>query len=336
MKYIITLDTGTTNTRTILWNEKREIVSMRKAAVGVRNTAIDGNNSRLKKAVRACLEGLLSDAGISYEDIFSIIASGMITSNVGLVEIPHCTAPAGIDDLAEAVQAVKIPEVCPLPIHFIPGIKNNVPHVTVENVECMDIMRGEEVEACPMIQKYADGSPLLLVLPGSHMKFISVDPGGRMTGCLTSISGELLASITNHTIIADAVGHKFVEESDYDQRMILEGYRNSLAQGLGRACFSGRILSQFVTENKVQIANYILGAVLACDIQAVKNSRAIRTASDMKVIVGGKNPLRRAILELLKYDGYFAGVVEFVPEGEVPLSAIGAYMIADRRKALEK
>lgn len=335
MKYIITLDTGTTNTRAILWDEQRKIISSRKAAVGVRNTSIDGNNIRLKETVRDCLEGLLEDAKITYGDIISIIASGMITSNVGLVEIPHCTAPAGINELASAVQAVKLPDVCSIPIHFIPGIKNNVPDVTVENVEQMDIMRGEEVEACPMIQKYLDGTPLLLVLPGSHMKFISVDSGGRMTGCLTSISGELLASITNDTILADAVGRRFVDDADYDFEMLLEGYNNSLKQGLGRACFSGRILNQFVTKNDRKIANYLLGAVLACDVQAIKNSKAIQTSANMKVVVGGKNPLRRAIRDLLKHDGYFSEILEFIPEGDIPLSAMGAYMIADCKKALE-
>lgn len=336
MKYIITLDTGTTNTRTILWDEQRRMAAFRKAEVGVRNTAIDGSNRRLKQAVRECLEGLLADAGITYEDISSIIASGMITSNVGLVEIPHCTAPAGIDDLAAAVQTKELPEVCPIPIHFIPGIKNNVPDVTLETAEQMDIMRGEEVEACPMIRKYSDGTPLLLVLPGSHMKFISVDPEGRMTGCLTSISGELLASITNDTILADALGRRFVEEADYDREMLMEGCRNSLKQGLGRACFTGRILSQFVTKDTGKIANYILGAVLACDLQAVKNSKAIETSPHMKVVVGGKNPLRRAIRDLLEEEGSFAEILEFVPEGDVPLSAMGAYMIADRRRALGK
>ena len=51
---------------------------------------------------------------------------------------------------------------------------------------------------------------LILVLPGSHNKFVSVDREGKITGCLTSISGELLASITNDTIIAKSVNREFV------------------------------------------------------------------------------------------------------------------------------
>lgn len=56
-----------------------------------------------------------------------------------------------------------------------------------------------------LLSHFAPGKPYLLVLPGSHMKFVSVDREDRITGCLTSISGELLAAITTGTILADAV-----------------------------------------------------------------------------------------------------------------------------------
>ena len=46
--YTITIDTGTTNTRVYLFNEKYEAVASAKSEIGVRITAIDGNNNRLK------------------------------------------------------------------------------------------------------------------------------------------------------------------------------------------------------------------------------------------------------------------------------------------------
>jgi 2-dehydro-3-deoxygalactonokinase len=44
----------------------------------------------------------------------------MITSNVGLTEIPHIIAPAGIDDLSSALVKASIPQVSEK--NFIPGI----------------------------------------------------------------------------------------------------------------------------------------------------------------------------------------------------------------------
>lgn len=332
--YIITVDTGTTNTRTILWDENRKMVRTEKAAVGVRNTAIDGNNSRLKAAVRDCLDALTRKAGISYEAVRCVIASGMITSNVGLVEIPHVVVPTGLQDLAKAVTEVSLPDVCPLPIYFIPGVKNSRGSIDWDNFESMDIMRGEEVESCAIIAHLPKGAPALLVLPGSHTKFISVNEAGQMTGCLTSITGELLSSITNDTIIADAVGHQFVEESTYDREMVLLGYHTAKKTGLGRTCFSGRILNQFVTKDHLKIANFILGAALQNDVTAIKNSDALHVSKDTVVVVAGKNPFRQAIVDILGDEGGFASVSEYIPAENTPLSALGAYLVAEQRGML--
>lgn len=91
--YIITIDGGTTNTRCILWDQSRNKIAEEKRQVGVRNTAIDGNNEKLKMAVKECLDALLDKNDLTYENIRRIIASGMITSDVGIVVIPHLSAP---------------------------------------------------------------------------------------------------------------------------------------------------------------------------------------------------------------------------------------------------
>lgn len=327
-QYIITIDGGTTNTRCILWDNRRNRVGEERREVGVRNTAIDGNNERLKQAVKECLECLTRDNGVGWDRIHRIIASGMITSDVGLVVVPHLTAPAGLAELAEATVAIQMPEICPIPIYFIPGIKNFSQDVTFDNFEAMDIMRGEEVESIPIIEKYHNGSPMILVLPGSHNKFVAVDENRKMTGCLTSISGELLASITNDTIIAKSVNREFVSPESYEREWVQKGYEIATRAGLGRACFTARILMLFYNNDPKKLANYILGATIAGDMQAVRNSTALKVDGDTLAVVGGKEPLRTAVADVLKYDGYFREVETFCPEGDIPLSARGAYIVA--------
>ena len=327
-QYVITIDTGTTNTRCILWNEAQEPVAVEKREVGVRNTAVDGNNERLKAAVRACLEGILAAAKASYEDVRLVLASGMITSNVGLLEVPHLIAPAGMEDLAKAIHAETLADVCPLPIHFVPGIKNNVGTVTTENLEAMDIMRGEEVETCAVLDQLHDGKPMVLVLPGSHTKFVAVDAQRKITGCLTSIAGELLSCITTNTIIADAVARSFVGENDYDKDALLLGYDEAAKVGLARTCFSARIMNQFVTKHAATVANFVLGATLQGDIEAIKHSDAVRADGNSTIVVSGKHPLRTALVDILKHDNSFGRVIEYMPEEEKPLSSIGCYRIA--------
>ena len=117
---------------------------------------------------------------------------------------------------------------------------------------------------------------------------------------------------------------------DYDPEMLILGYESAKKSGLARACFSGRILSLFAIKDKAKIANYILGAVLQGDIFAAKNSGALSAEKDTRVIVAGKEPLRNAIAELLRYDGSFGDIVEHTEEGELSLSTIGACIIAEK------
>ena len=67
----------------------------------------------------------------------------------------------------------------------------------------------EETEALDLLSLITVKGAVLLALPGSHNKFVTTDRSGRLTGCSTTLSGELLSAITNHTIIADAVNHSF-------------------------------------------------------------------------------------------------------------------------------
>ncbi len=328
--YIITIDCGTTNTRVILWDEKRNYIDKEVYEVGVRNTAIDGNNTLLKKTVTKCLNNLLIRNRLGYDDIKSIVASGMITSNVGLVEIPHVLAPVGKEELAKSIQSVLLEDICPVPIWFIPGIKNNCYDINLSNYEEMDIMRGEEVESIYLIDKYFTGEPLILILPGSHTKIVAVNKQGKISGCLTTISGELLSAITYNTIIADAVGSNFVG-NNYCKNMVIKGFNNANKVGLSRACFSGRILNQFLLSDKEKVANYILGCMLQNDIYALKKTSTLKISDNTMVIVAGKNPLRQAFVDLLEYDNTFKKIINHESDNMEPMSGIGAYLIADNR-----
>lgn len=68
----------------------------------------NGNNAMLKKAVKSGMEHILEKHGITPK---AVIVSGMITSDGGLCEIPHITAPAGVKELHNAISVRNIPEI---------------------------------------------------------------------------------------------------------------------------------------------------------------------------------------------------------------------------------
>lgn len=321
--YLITIDGGTTNTRAVLWKND-EVIATAAREVGAQNTATSASENPLKQAVKSCMEEIMEKASVDFTDISAVVASGMLTSNVGLLEIPHLIAPVDAKTLSSNIKPVLLEDVCPLPIHFIPGVKNNVPEITKDNFEQMDMMRGEEVEAFAILKEHPVSRSTLLILPGSHNKFVSVNASGAITGCLTTISGELLSAITRHTLLAKSVNQKFVAAECYDREMVLRGAKTAAENGLGRTCFSGRILGTFVTDDEMQIANFLLGAVLQGDIEAFRHSSALTLETDADIIIAGKNPLRQALIDILKADAPDCEVLEYLPKPGQPMSACGA------------
>ncbi|WP_035051761.1 2-dehydro-3-deoxygalactonokinase [Andreprevotia chitinilytica] len=329
---ILTIDTGTTNTRVTLW---RDGVAQHQAArqVGVRDTAITGNVVTLQAGVRATIDAALERAHISIEAVDLVLASGMITSNVGLYEIPHLIAPAGKKELAAGMQQALIPEVCSKPIWFVPGVRNRVDNIGLHNCEAMDMMRGEEVETMALVERLGINEPTVVILPGSHSKFVHLDGQQKIIGCVTTLAGELLHVITHNTILAGSLDSDFA--SEIDEEMLLAGARSASQIGLGRACFTVRTLGQFTIYDRNARANFLLGAVLGADLLTLKNSSAIRMSPGTQFIVTGKPILREALGLLVQGDDFFSGKVTITHNDEqADMAGFGSIAVARERGLL--
>lgn len=330
MKTVITIDTGTTNTRVVLWQDY-EPVSISKRPIGVRNTAISGNKKELQGAVRESIREVLSKQdGINKDDLV-VIASGMITSNLGLVEIPHLKAPVGLSDLAEGMRQVLIPEVFDQPIWFIPGVKNDDQELTPESIVDMDVMRGEEVEAIGAMESLQISKPSLIILPGSHTKIIKTNAQKQIVGSITSMTGEILDLLTKKSVLADSVNEHFIDK--IDRNCLILGAQTAEKNGLGRTTFTVRLLGMYTDYNRNQRANYLLGAVLANDLVALKKTCAFNVEADTPVIIIGKPGLRDALKILIEAD---TDLSEKVYTEEIQdLAGRGAIQIAKGRKIFE-
>lgn len=158
-----------------------------------------------------------------------------------------------------------------------------------------------------------------------------MDASGSITGCLTTINGELLSVITRNTILADSVGQQFVSEETYNKELVIRGAETAARTGLGRACFSCRILNIFVTDDAIKAANFLLGAVLQGDLNALINSEALAAAPDTEIIIAGKNPLRQALQDILESNGSFSKVIVYQPGSNYSMSGIGARYLYELR-----
>lgn len=293
-----TIDAGTSNTRVFLWQDE-SIIAAAQAPVGVRNTAMDGHNGKLAAAVRDTLHEAAHRAGVRIDDITCILGAGMLTSNVGLVEIPHIAAPVSLDTLAYAVTARHLPEICRQDIYFIPGIKNSGDTVfTDAAIRHMDIMRGEETEAAAMLDCAPDAAHIVLILPGSHNKYIAVSEGRTIRGCLTTLAGELLHALTFDTILADSTGRSYADI--FHEEAFLRGAAYRRQFGFGHAAFMTRILSLFQEAAPNTAQNFLLGILLADDLAALTASPLFPALDETVFLVAGSPVMQAAYRTLLE------------------------------------
>lgn len=333
MKFILTIDTGTTNTRVTVWRDGKAVAHSA-TPVGVRDTSINGSRAILQAAVRDTISSALHQLEIQADDIDLVIGSGMITSELGLYELPHIPAPAGLMALARGMVSVTIPEVFSKPIWFVPGVRNDVQNIGLHNCEAMDMMRGEESETMGVIQCLSLTGPAMMIMPGSHSKFVCIDAENRITGCVTTLAGELLNVITHNTILAQSLASEFA--SEVKPEMLLAGAAAAQTIGLGRACFNVRILDQFTIYQRNDRANFLLGAILGADLLTLKNSSAIRMMPGTPVVITGKPVMRDALALLIKNDEYFSGTITVVTDDEqAHLAGRGAIAVAAARGLLK-
>lgn len=298
---VILIDSGTTNSRIRLIVKKTgEIKDLQKVSIGVRNTAIEGNNENLKKQLNEGIKQLLERNQLSPSEIKYIVASGMITSNLGIYEIPHVTTPASINDFVEHSRIIKLEEFFNIPCIFIPGMKNQVNENldTVDFINQFDVMRGEEVEAFGLLKQLNVKGKGIMVLPGSHTKYVVVDENQTLTSCLSTLGGETLLAMQKETILSDSLDQQLIE--DINVEMLEKGYAAAKQYGLTRSFYHIRLLQLFSKLDANQRANYFVGAVIYDDIQTLLHS--IADIGEMEwIVVGGADPLKKVFTHLLKH-----------------------------------
>ncbi|GEM79081.1 2-dehydro-3-deoxygalactonokinase [Vibrio superstes] len=321
---IITIDTGTTNTRVALFEGKQRVDQV-KANVGVRNTSIDGNNQLLINTISEAIVELKNKHSLQDSDIQAILAAGMITSNLGLYEVPHLVAPVSLEGFATNIKSVVIPSISTLPIHFIPGVKN-LDTDNLQSVAGLDIMRGEEVEALAIADLFDIEQDAVIALPGSHSKFVSIDSKQAIQGCCTTLAGELNAIITSNTILTSSLENRFSDS--LCNEALLEGYQAAESFGIGHALFQIRLKEQFEGKSHEQLASFLIGVVLHSDIKALRSAPQLGFTSGTPVYIGGSGLLCEATAVLVKH--LFPEAPVYQCNDTQDLSAVGSMYIAKK------
>jgi 2-dehydro-3-deoxygalactonokinase len=233
----IALDWGTSSFRAYLVDQNGEIIAERSGPDGIL-TVTDGD-------FEPVLERHIDD----WDEALPILASGMITSKQGWIEVPYCACPAGLREVANALRHHTTSES--RAIAFVPGL-------TCVNDGVPDVMRGEETQIFGSL----DGASGQFVLPGTHSKWASVKKG-RIETFRTYMTGEIFAAATGHTILG-----RLMEEGDHDRQAFAHGVNQGLVQGkrLLHALFSARTLALFGEVKPESVESYLSGLLIGAEI----------------------------------------------------------------------
>lgn len=235
---LIALDWGTSSFRAYLLNTDgtiQETISAPHGILAVKDAAYD--------------ETLESHIG-HWDKALPIIASGMITSRQGWVELPYVACPANLKSIAAAVHPHTSKQGRKL--LFVPGISYR------NSGGIPDVIRGEETQ----VLGASEGGIEHFVTPGTHSKWIDVE-NGEIKSFSTYMTGEVFALLKNHSILGKLMTGETNNPAAFEQ-----GVRASLKDPAGflRHIFSTRTLALFNEMPADHLSSYLSGQVIGTEI----------------------------------------------------------------------
>jgi 2-dehydro-3-deoxygalactonokinase len=237
-KPFIGLDWGTTSFRAYLVNSAGEVTDQRAAPEGI----LEVKDGAFEAALEQHIEG--------WDSSLPLIASGMITSRQGWVELPYVDCPAGPADLAKAVhtKALSSGRI----IHFLTGLHLQSPSLG------HDVMRSEETQVFGSI----DSGASHFVTPGTHSKWIDVE-GDKITNFATYMTGETFAIMKAHSILGRLIANDVDDEHEFHK-----GVDRAFADpaGLLHNLFSARSLALFQELPPEKISSYLSGVIIGAEV----------------------------------------------------------------------
>lgn len=293
----LAVDSGTTNTRVWLM-DNGQVAARAQVRAGVRDTARTGSVETLKAGIMRAIDEACGRARRKPPAV--ALAAGMITSGLGLVELPHAAAPVGCAGLADAVERVTFPDLGGLVVYFVRGVRTGEVRCGLGDAPHTDIIRGEETEIFGALETLSLAGPLLYVHLGSHSKMVRVDERNRIAGGVTTLAGELALAVQSHTILSSALPTG--RTGGLDGELVRKGAEWSEKYGLPRAFFLIRILEQSGDYSPGQLGDVFLGAIASADLRAMRGHGLFEVAST-KLVLSGRPELQPVWRFLFEREG---------------------------------
>ena len=259
---LIGLDWGTTSLRCYLMSGDGTVLDQSASQRGIMAVARDDYETVLADSVAEW---------VADNPTCPIVASGMVTSRQGWVELPYLSCPADAADLASALH--RHHTAIGQDVHFVTGL-------TVTGADGVpDVMRGEETQ---IVGALTDGdSARLFVLPGTHSKWVLCD-GGRIVWFATFMTGEVYAVLRQHSILGRLIESDDDNEHWFDRGVEYGASTDPGAGGLLKKLFGTRALRLFDAVPADGAASHLSGLLIGSEIHDAL--RCVRESTEIEAV----------------------------------------------------
>jgi 2-dehydro-3-deoxygalactonokinase len=243
MKQLLAIDWGTSSLRGALLDSNGQVLQEHHTARGILSVA----PGEFASVFEANFGQWMRAAGT-----FCLI-SGMAGSQQGWREAPYCACPAGFDEIAAQLTWMEAGRIA-----LVPGLR-------CEHAGVADVMRGEETQVLGTLQ-LLDRQDGLLVLPGTHSKWVTVQ-AGRITQFTTAMTGEFYALLRQHSLLARSLPE---QDGEIDWPAFDQGVALALRSpaGLLQTAFSVRTHALFGRMAGPALPSYLSGLVIGDELRA--------------------------------------------------------------------
>jgi 2-dehydro-3-deoxygalactonokinase len=296
---VLALDWGTSSARAYRVGRDGAVVERREAPLGVMHVAAGQHAVALRR--------LLGDwAALEVPRI----ASGMIGSRQGWLEVPYVECPADAAALVAGIRATPGRE-----LSIVPGL------VCRDAGGVPDVLRGEETQILGAVAE--DDAAVLAVLPGTHSKWVYV-ADGRIVAFSTYMTGELFAVLLQHSILG-RLASRPSDAAAPDSEAFADGVGKGLrSDGLTHTIFAARSRCLLGELGPADVGDWLSGVLIGHEIAAARRWAGDFAPRAAPVRIIGSHALVACYRAALRVAG--------VPSVAAPpeAAARGLYRIAER------
>ena len=206
-----------------------------------------------------------------------LVASGMLSSSIGMQELDYCKFPISFTGEGLICNLIAIGN--DLDLLLASGARTN-----------NDVMRGEEIQAIGLSDYLPKSGKGILLLPGTHSKHIQFNDG-RFMDFTTYMTGELFEVIGKYSILSASL-----EESPWSSLyndVFLKGVQKGVDNQQLASLFSIRAKSLIHKSSNVENYYFLSGMLIGAELSHLKD----RSETVYLAVTGIQNELYQLALK---------------------------------------